>query len=223
MENSKIHVAVEDHVRGIKTNVAIPNNVSVTRLVPALVSSLGLATEQNGQPIVYHLDVRREGTEYERIAEDLTLESANVQDGATLRLFPEITAGMLSPQARIMRLEADYEEVVEMHELGGLFSLIAVRGDPPEYYRVRYTCKGIDHLNFAKQPVLREEHQLELTLGATYPADKPFLHWLTPIFNPNIHPSGHPVCIGEWGPAISLADLLQKIGEMIQYRNYATA
>jgi len=43
-----------------------------------------------------------------------------------------------------------------------------------------------------------------------------------PIFHPNILSAeqGGGVCIGSWTPSESLADLVVRVGEMVQYREY---
>jgi hypothetical protein len=88
---ARIRIALMDHLRGTKTQVEIPDDVPMNRLIPALVRRLGLPTEQNGQPVTYRLDNRESG---ERIRDEETLAEAGVQDQATLTLLPEVTAGV---------------------------------------------------------------------------------------------------------------------------------
>ncbi len=222
MENARIHVSVVDHVRQTKTNVTVPNDVPANRLIPALVRALNLPLDQNGQPIVYHLDVMRGQGENERVGEQMTLEQAGVGDGTIISLFPEVTAGgHLPPEARMMRLANDYEVVLEMHKKDGLFRILNMSGEPPRMYRLLYTCQGIERIGSDGQPVYRDEHIVDVELGATYPAERPFLRWRTPIFQPNILPNGQEVCIGKWRPSMSLGDLCLMLGQMIQYQNYA--
>ena len=87
---AKVRVAIMDHLRGTKTMVEVPDNVPMNRLIPALVTRLGLPTEREGQPVTYRLDNRDTGG---RIGDDQTLEQAGVQNEAVLALFPEVTAG----------------------------------------------------------------------------------------------------------------------------------
>jgi hypothetical protein len=87
---AKVRIGIENHLRGTKTMVEVPDNVPMNRLIPALVTRLGLPTEQEGQPVTYRLDDRQTG---ERIDDEQTLEEAGVQNGAVLALFPEVTAG----------------------------------------------------------------------------------------------------------------------------------
>jgi hypothetical protein len=88
---ARIRIALMDHLRGTKTQVEMPDDVPMNRLIPALVRRLGLPTEQNGQPVTYRLDNRESG---ERIRDEETLAEAGVQDQATLTLLPEVTAGV---------------------------------------------------------------------------------------------------------------------------------
>lgn len=86
----RVRIALMDHLRGTKTQVEVPDNVPMNRLIPALVAKLGLPTEQGGQPVTYRLDNRDTG---ERIADQHTLAEGRVQNGSVLALFPEVTAG----------------------------------------------------------------------------------------------------------------------------------
>ncbi len=84
---TRVRVVLVDHLRGTKTQVEVPDNVSMSRLVPALVSRLGLPTDQDGATVTYRLDNRDTG---ERIGEEQTLAEAGVQDGTILALAPEL-------------------------------------------------------------------------------------------------------------------------------------
>jgi hypothetical protein len=87
---SKIRVSLQDHMRGTKTRVELPDDVPMNRLIPALTRRLGLPTDQDGQPVTYRLDNRQTG---QRIGDEQTLAEAGVQEGTVLALFPEVTAG----------------------------------------------------------------------------------------------------------------------------------
>jgi hypothetical protein len=60
------------------------------RLLPALVSKMGLPTNQGANPITYRLDHRTSG---KRLADDESLSGAGVKEDDILSLFPEVTAG----------------------------------------------------------------------------------------------------------------------------------
>ena len=87
---ARLRIALLDHLRGTKTQVELPDDVPMNRLIPALVRRLGLPTEQDGQPVTYRLDNRETG---QRISDEQSLAQANVQDQTVLTLLPEVTAG----------------------------------------------------------------------------------------------------------------------------------
>jgi proteasome lid subunit RPN8/RPN11 len=64
-------------------------NAPVARLIPALVTSLGLPiTDPSGRPISYRLSHNNR-----QLMDDETLATANVQGGDTITIVPEMTAG----------------------------------------------------------------------------------------------------------------------------------
>jgi hypothetical protein len=83
-------VIIYDPTGSKKTPVELPNDVPMRRLIPALVSKMGLPTSQGANPITYRLDDRQSG---KRIGEDESLRDAGVSEDAILSLFPEVTAG----------------------------------------------------------------------------------------------------------------------------------
>lgn len=93
---------------------------------------------------------------------------------------------------------------------------------PPEVYVITYQIRGVMLDVSGQQPVVHERHVAHLYLGATYPRDKPMFLMQTPIFHPNFGARvGDAVCVGdEWTPAQPLVDLILKVGDMIQYREY---
>jgi ubiquitin-protein ligase len=128
---------------------------------------------------------------------------------------------MLNPKIRTKRLQAEQDRVRALHERGGLFAIDAALGEPPDRYVFRFTCRGIASV-FGEEPIYSEEHQVAVVLTETYPTTAPLMEWLTPIFHPNIRSDGQGVCIGSWYPAKTLDQLVLMLGEMIQYRNYAS-
>ena len=93
---------------------------------------------------------------------------------------------------------------------------------PPEAYRITYHIRGVRLDDTGTQPIFADEHVVEVRLGAGYPRDKPLFLMRTPIFHPNFGPrAGDAVCIGDaWTAAQPLVDLILKVGDMIQYREY---
>jgi hypothetical protein len=87
---------------------------------------------------------------------------------------------------------------------------------PPSRYRVRFRVPGL-RLERGK-PVITDHHMVEIQLPVDYPRGQPYCGALTPIFHPNITSR---YCIGDyWAAGQSLADVVAKLGDMIQYRLY---
>ncbi len=87
---SQVKVIIYDPTGSKKTPVELPNDVPMRRLIPALVTKMGLPTNQGANPITYRLDHRSSG---KRISDDESLSDANVKEDDILSLFPEVTAG----------------------------------------------------------------------------------------------------------------------------------
>lgn len=87
---AQIKVIIQDHTGAKRTPVELPADVPMRRLIPALVTRMGLPTTQGGQPLSYALDHKRTG---KRLGADETMESAGVQAEDMLLLLPTITAG----------------------------------------------------------------------------------------------------------------------------------
>ncbi len=127
-------------------------------------------------------------------------------------------------QVRHKRLLNDFEQLKSLKSNSPFVDFRAF-GAPPERYIVTLTCKGLEWDGKTKNPLIREYHEFEIYLPQQYPTGKPFVKWLTPIFHPNILPPQYEknpgfVCIGSWVPSVRLRDLIVKIAEMIQYKNY---
>lgn len=122
---------------------------------------------------------------------------------------------------RLRRLHADQAGLLELVKVSDLIRLTG-SGNPPERYRVIFTCRGLCWPAGAPQPLLSEHHEVDLYLHHDYPRRPPQLVWQTDIFHPNILSArqGGGVCIGSWAPSESLADLVVRLGEMVQYRRY---
>jgi ubiquitin-protein ligase len=118
---------------------------------------------------------------------------------------------------RLKRLKADH---IEMQRLIDSTRRIkyAATGNPPDRYDVTYHCKGL--LEVDGKPVEGDQFGISIVLGSDYPREKPIITVHDRVFHPNF--SGSSVCIaaGDWRQGESLADLVLRIGRMIQYQNY---
>lgn len=126
---------------------------------------------------------------------------------------------MTSPRNR--RLIADHQAVRQLVQQSELLDM-SCSGDPPTTYLFRFQGRG---LALDAKGDLQEQwvHEVRVHLGANYPRMMPELHWLTPIFHPNISANGL-VCLGgystHWVPSLRLDDLCLMLWDMIRYRNF---
>jgi ubiquitin-protein ligase len=129
----------------------------------------------------------------------------------------------MSIDVRDRRLRADLQRVLELPRRTPFISVRPLN-DVCDRYEVTYRCSGLVWLPGNSAPSITEEHRLEIYLHLDYPRLPPRLQWLTPIFHPNILSPEHNggVCIGQWSPAETLEQLVERIGEMIQYRSFCT-
>lgn len=122
---------------------------------------------------------------------------------------------------RMRRLWSDWMAMNELAQAGDLVE-IAPGGDPPDRYRVLFRCRGLALMPDQSAPRPADRHICDIYLHRDYPQRPPHLIWRTPIFHPNILPPerGGAVCIGAWSPAETLAELVLRIGRMVQYHDY---
>lgn len=125
--------------------------------------------------------------------------------------------------ARQRRLLADMNRLMDLCKRSSKIGIQPINGLYDRYI-VTFTCKGLVWLTGRPRPSVTTEHRLEVYLHLDYPRLPPRLQWLTDIFHPNILPPAQNggVCIGRWTPAETLDQLILRIGEMIQYKNYST-
>lgn len=122
---------------------------------------------------------------------------------------------------RLRRLHADLAAMIELTRSSELIRMSGA-GNPPDRYVVSYSCRGLYLPAAGAAPRVRQEHAAEFYLHRDYPRRPPQIVWRTPIFHPNIlsAANGGAVCIGSWTPSESLADLVVRVGQMVQYRQY---
>lgn len=87
---ASIKVIIYDPTGSKKTPVELPDDVPMRRLIPALVTKMGLPTNQGANPITYRLDHRTSG---KRLSDEESLSQAGIGEDDILSLFPEVTAG----------------------------------------------------------------------------------------------------------------------------------
>lgn len=124
----------------------------------------------------------------------------------------------MSFNIRETRLRNDFKLLRELDQNSDLIEVVLSEGNPPDKYRIRYTCKGVERLDSRGKPVIRDVHEVSIYLHSEYPKKQPQIKWLTPVFHPNIHSTGA-VCIGVWWPAKKLDELIISMGDMVRYKN----
>ncbi|MBA2132181.1 ubiquitin-conjugating enzyme E2 [Capillibacterium thermochitinicola] len=119
---------------------------------------------------------------------------------------------------RLRRLQADYEQVMKAFTGHPYITVRASGGNPPTIYHVTYRVPG---LRLGKNgPEVIDRHEVVFQLTANYPQIKPRCTIQTPIFHPNF--KNGVVCLGDYWAAggETLVDLIVKVGDMIQYKEY---
>ena len=126
---------------------------------------------------------------------------------------------MSNKSIRDRRLESDFKGVSSLvNGSGGTLRIISTSGTPQSVYEIEYNCRGIERLNGGK-PVFKDKHRIKISIeGTDYPREKPNVHFLTPIYHPNVFPTNN-VCLGDdyWTMAENIAELILRVGKIIQY------
>jgi ubiquitin-protein ligase len=120
--------------------------------------------------------------------------------------------------ARLRRLNADYELAQRAFTNHPYISLAQTEGTPPEKYTFAIRVEGLAPTGedgFTPCAI----HQAEIFLPMDYPRRPPFCRMTTPVFHPNIDPQK--ICIGDhWSAGQSLVQMVLRIAEMICYQSY---
>ncbi|MGE5417188.1 MAG: ubiquitin-conjugating enzyme E2 [Acidobacteriota bacterium] len=120
--------------------------------------------------------------------------------------------------ARTRRLMADYLKIQDEFTGHPNIKVLPLEGEPPTRYLISYYLKGIRWDNRLQRPVETDFHQAEIYLHRDYPRLKPRCIMKTEIFHPNF---GDWICVGDyWAAGETMADIIIRIGEMIQYQKY---
>jgi len=122
---------------------------------------------------------------------------------------------------RQIRLESEYQRLLDIKSRSDLIDVEVIEGIPPKRYRITFKCKGIMLHPDSSKPCITTKHIMEVYLPAKYPAEPPYIKWMTPIFHPNFSKGGS-VCIGvagkDWAPSLNLAWIVEQIADMVTYR-----
>lgn len=121
---------------------------------------------------------------------------------------------------RIRRLRSDLAALESLRAESSVFQFRAA-GSPPQQYLLGFRGKSL--ARDRGKVIVRDFHEVEIKLGASYPRTMPELRWLTPIYHPNISEIGM-VCLGaygtHWVPSLALDELCVMLWDMARYQNY---
>ncbi len=94
-------------------------------------------------------------------------------------------------------------------------------GDPPDVYHLMINVPGLAR-DAEGAVTVRRLHRCTAYLHLDYPRRPPVFAWLTPILHPNILPPERNggVCIGAWSAGESLADLVERLVDLVSYRSF---
>jgi hypothetical protein len=138
----------------------------------------------------------------------------------SILLYKEGHAVRESPRSR--RLKSDNNALAQLAADSNILSFTPY-GAPPDFYILKFRGRGIWKPDPQGEVQLRDEHEVHIRLGASYPRMMPELAWKSPIFHPNISASGV-VCLGGYGtywvPSLALDELCGMLWDMIRYENY---
>ncbi len=121
---------------------------------------------------------------------------------------------------RIRRLRSDLAALERLRAESSVLTFRAT-GTPPQQYLVSFLGKSL--ARDRGKVAVRDQHQIEIKLGASYPRTMPEVRWLSPIYHPNISEIGM-VCLGaygtHWVPSLALDELCVMLWDMARFQNY---
>lgn len=118
---------------------------------------------------------------------------------------------------RLRRLSKDHQTIVYRFSGHPHVKVEALEGQPPERYRVEFRLPGL--VRDDRTAKIAEHHVCEIELSSTYPREPPRVLARTPLFHPNV--VGHYCFADYWAPSQPLADVIEKVGDMIQWRVFS--
>ena len=232
-----IQVTFLDQTGAKSVKAVIAFSVPVSRILPNIITKMNLpTTSPDGQPMSYSLDHKEGGR---RLIESQTLLEAGVQNGDHLIVYPEVVAGRsesgrrcdpcgldrrVSPtmheSPRIRRLRNDLAALERLRSESSVLRF-RTQGKPAQHYLIEFRGKSLARER--GKVAVRDRHEVEIKLGASYPRTMPEIRWLTPIYHPNISEIGM-VCLGgygtHWVPSLNLDELCGMLWDMARYHNY---
>ncbi len=171
------------------------------------------------QATVDHVD--NEGNE-RRLRPDDRLDDSQVEDGDTLQVNPESTAGSQNPVYREEALVRAKNQVVRYARSHPGFRVRANSTHAPTEYVIHFEAPGIDP--HRKVPG-RFRQSVLLQLPEEFPSVSPAVWWQPPvIYHPNVDRGTGRVCMGVLGdryqPGLDFGLLCQMLFDIACFQNY---
>ncbi|MEM9259506.1 MAG: ubiquitin-conjugating enzyme E2 [Bacteroidota bacterium] len=95
----------------------------------------------------------------------------------------------------------------------------------PSVYHITYNLRSITAIDEEAQPIYGNQHVMELTIPTRYPLEPASIFMRTDVWHPNIQSAGRfkgKICgnVSDYGVDYSLRQLVLRVGEILQYKNY---
>lgn len=181
-------------------------------------------TDENSLPRPAVVDRVTPDGSGERLNPNSTIGDSNIQDGDTLQVFPERTAGSVNPLIREEALARVRKQVLAYAKAHSGFKVSANATHIPTEYLFNFHASSFGQPEFGEKPYPLDQHKVFLFLSADFPMKAPAVHWQVPIFHPNIHPKNGEVCLGvlqdKYKPGMDFGELCQMLVDLATYRNY---
>ncbi len=125
------------------------------------------------------------------------------------------------------RLAKEHISLAELESDVIDIEILQTRGEwrVPEAYRITYKVNSITGLDANQQPIYGDMHIADIIFPLNYPIEPPQLKMATEAWHPNIKSEGKfkgRICgnIKDFGRGYDLYQLVMRIGEILQYKNY---
>ena len=127
----------------------------------------------------------------------------------------------------LIRFAIEHKGLDELRKLTDIieYDVVETISNIPSVYHVHYNIKSIIGIDAQQMPIYGNRHTLKLMLPRTYPINLAQLYMLSDTWHPNIKSDGQfkgKVCANavNYGKGFMVSDLVLRVGEMLQYKNY---
>jgi ubiquitin-protein ligase len=228
MSNNNSRTIFVQPPSGGKFEAEIPCGTLLSKVAADFFESQGWPMQDSkgrGQRAVVELSNPIDPQETKRLNGDDDICESMVENGDTLRIFPESIAGAVDQKARMTALISDHNDMKKLIKRNQRITYKANRNHAPDQYQISMNYESfVAYHPGEPKPGIANTHSVEITLGGEYPRRAPYVIWKTPIFHPNIDPSDGEVCLGilkeRYLPGLGLARIVSMLAEMVQWRNF---